>query len=253
MSVIVGTSELPGRTFGKPQVMSNVQAGWNLIAALAELRRDHGLIVTVNEADRSREDQIGVRQDYIGFLNGGPWAPLAAFCTWGPPPQFTSTHDPLNYGNAADLGGPGGAVISDRARDLLDGNHPDGVIGRKYGLRNTGWNFSRREIWHFNIYPDRAQVLAPNPSVVLDHVTPNITKEQAMKIKWIDESKSKGARQGIVGEPGSGIAKTFTNQTERDAFFNALDWVWGIKLKASDRVPLFRGSYNAAMKIAKGA
>lgn len=160
----VGTSELPGRTFGKVQVMSNVQAGWNLVAALEELEREHGEIVTVNEADRSRPDQWLVREDYL-YRNG----PLAAYCVLGPHPYeyikgtWTSTHDPGNHGNAADLGGPDGAVISENARQLLDGNHPRGVIGRKYGLYNTGWFFSRREVWHFNIYPARASVLAPKP------------------------------------------------------------------------------------------
>lgn len=152
MPVVVGTSELPGRTFGKQQVMSNVQAGYNLIAALAELKRDYDITVTVNEGDRSRPDQLALRQAYE---NGA--GVLAAV-------PYTSTHDPENYGNAADLGGEGGAVISDRARNLLDGNHPDGVIGRKYGLYNTGWFFSSREIWHFNIFTDRAAVLASAPS-----------------------------------------------------------------------------------------
>lgn len=156
MSVPVGVSELPGRTFGKIQFMSDVQAGYNLLAALRELREQHGEIVTVNEADRQRPDQIFMQDQYLH--HGGA---LAAFCTWGPPPKFTSTHDPINYGNAGDLGGPGGTVISDNARELLDGNHPRGVIGRKYGLFNTGWNFIRRERWHFNIYTWRALVLAP--------------------------------------------------------------------------------------------
>ncbi len=256
MPVIVGTSELPGRTYGKQQAMSNMQAGWNLIAALGELKRDFGIVVTVNEADRSREDQLALRIAYLVYLaHGTPWAALAAYCSEDPRPDgtFTSTHDPRNYGNAADLGGPGGTVISDAAVALLDADHPDGRIGKKYGLVQTGKRFSSFEKWHFNIYPNQAQVLAPDPSTVLEQIIPDITKEKAMAIKWIDESKSKGARQGIVGEPGSGIAKTFTNATERDAFLNALNWVWGIKLEAKDRVHLFRGSYNAAMKIAKGA
>lgn len=169
MPVIVGTSELPGRTFGKQQVMSDVQAGYNLIAALAELKRDYGIIVTVNEADRSRPDQYGLRVDY---LNGN--GVLAAYCELGPHPYeyikgtWTSTHDPDNHGNASDLGMQGGGVITERARNLLDGNHPDGVIGRKYGLYNTGWFFSSREIWHFNIFTDRAQVLAPAPFASID-------------------------------------------------------------------------------------
>ncbi|MBT1542485.1 hypothetical protein KK103_11985 [Curtobacterium flaccumfaciens pv. flaccumfaciens] len=183
MSVIVGTSELPGRTHGKPQAMSNVQAGYNLIAALAELKRDYGIVVTVNEADRSRPDQYGLRVDY---LNGN--GVLAAYCELGPHPDeftrgtWTSTHDPRNHGNAADLGGPGGAVISDRARNLLDGNHPDGVIGRKYGLYNTGWFFSSREIWHFNIYPERAAVLAPAPSTNQSGTKPAPREARDMKV-----------------------------------------------------------------------
>lgn len=165
MAVNVGVSELPGRTFGIMQTMSNEQAGYNLVAALAELKRDYGIVVTVNEGDRPRPVQLALRRAWLAFQNGtGPWAALAAYCTDSPPPGvYTSTHDPINYGNASDLGMAGGGVITDRARNLLDGNHPDGVIGRKYGLYNTGWNFSTRERWHFNTYPERAQVLAPNP------------------------------------------------------------------------------------------
>lgn len=152
MTVNLGVSGLPGRTFGKMQVMTNVQAGRNLVAALAELKRDYGITVTVNEGDRSRADQLALRQAYengTGVLAAVP---------------YTSTHDPINQGNAADLGGPNGTVIDGRARNILDGNHPDGVLGRKYGLYNTGWFFSSREIWHFNVYPERAQVLAPAQS-----------------------------------------------------------------------------------------
>lgn len=150
MAVKIGVSELPGRTFGKTQVMTNTQAAYNLVAALTELHDKYGERVTTNEGDRSRPDQDLV---YESYLNGGV---LAAR-------PYTSTHDPQNYGNAADLGMTGGAVITDRARNLLDGNHPDGVVGRKYGVYNTGRYFFREERWHYNVYPERAAVLAPKP------------------------------------------------------------------------------------------
>lgn len=148
MPINVGVSELPGRTDGVMQKMSNVQAGLNLRAAISELRLDYDEIVTVNEADRSRPDQQLMFQQMpiTGILAAKP---------------FTSTHDPENYGNAADLGGPGGAVLGGtRAHRLLDGNHPDGVVGRKWGIYNTGAGFWKPESWHFNIFPARAQRLA---------------------------------------------------------------------------------------------
>lgn len=158
MPINVGVSELPGRTHGKMQVMSNVQAGLNLRAALFELKRDHGLVATVNEGDRSRPDQDIV---WFEYLAGGPLAAV----------RYTSTHDPENWGNAADLGGPGGAILGGtRAHELLDGNHPDGVIGRKWGLYNTGAGFWQPESWHFNVLLARSQKLAtlsdsiPDPS-----------------------------------------------------------------------------------------
>lgn len=188
MPINVGVSELPGRTHGKMQVMSNVQAGLNLRAAIFELERDYGEVATVNEADRPRPVQLQLRADYLRFLAGGPWAPLAAYCTAGPPPYFTSTHDPDNVGDGADLGGPGGAVLSVRAHNLLDGDHPDGVLGRKYGLYNTGKHFSTPEWWHFNIFPSRAQrraTLADSTAPAKPKPEPIAPpKEDDMQVVW---------------------------------------------------------------------
>lgn len=191
MSIAVGTSHLLGRTFGKTQFMSNVQAGMNLRAALFELARDHDIIVTVNEADRPRPDQW---QLYLDMPRTGI---LAAYCKPGPHPYeytrgtWTSTHDPINYGNGADLGMGDGGVITDRARNLLDANHPDGVIGRKWGLFNTGWNFRKRERWHFNIFPARAQRLATQADYSDKAEPPAAPKrrrnEDDMQVAWNDK------------------------------------------------------------------
>lgn len=182
MTVNLGVSKLPGRTFGKMQVMTDVQAAYNLLAAVRELREKYGEVVTFNEGDRSRADQDVV---WFAYLNGGP---LAAT-------RYTSTHDPVNNGNAADIGGPGGAVISDNARELLDGNHPRGVVGRKYGVFNTGWNFWKREIWHFNVYTSRADVLAGPPSIpVKPKPKPSPEEDEAMKftVEYKDPAKKTG-------------------------------------------------------------
>lgn len=191
MATPVGVSELPGRTFGKMQVMTKTQAAWNLIAAIAELKRDYGEIATVNEADRSRPDQLFMRGEYLAGRG-----PLAAYCSLDPRPEgtYTSTHDPGNHGDGADLGGPGGSVLSVRAHNLLDGNHPDGVLGRKYGLFNTGAFFYVPEWWHFNIYPGRAEVLAPNPDTIVEPApepTPS-TEENDMKTIIVVDADGKG-------------------------------------------------------------
>lgn len=179
----VGVSEYPGRTHGKMQRMTKVQAGLNLRAALFELERDYGEIATVNEADRSRPDQLFMRAEFLAGRGA-----LAAYCTAAPPPgQYTSTHDPVNHGDGADLGGPGGAVLSVRAHNLLDGNHPDGVLGRKYGLYNTGAFFYIPEWWHFNIYPARAAKLATLadslPAPTADPIT-HALRSMSMHIVW---------------------------------------------------------------------
>lgn len=202
MPINVGVSELPGRTFGKMQVMSNVQAGLNLRAAIYELEHVYGEIVTVNEADRSRHDQDVV---WFEYLNGGPLAAV----------RYTSTHDAINIGNAADLGGPGGAVLGGtRAHRLLDGNHPEGVVGRKWGIFNTGAGFWRPESWHFNIYPARAQKLATLADSTAPKPTPEPEKDEfdmtIISLEYTDEklpvARTAFGRWPIVNStiPGSG-------------------------------------------------
>lgn len=206
MTVNLGVSELPGRTFGKMQVMTDVQAAYNLLAAQHELREKYGEVITFNEGDRSRADQDVV---WFEYLNGGP---LAAT-------RYTSTHDPVNNGNAADLGGPGGTVISDNARELLDGNHPRGVVGRKYGVFNTGWNFWKREVWHFNVYPGQAEVLAPAPSTSTAKPDTKPAPKEAEPVKVMKFGSYWGA---IIGARICKIdalrvnGKTYDGKTVRD-------------------------------------
>lgn len=174
----VGVSELPGRTFDKMQVMTNVQAGLNLRAAIFELEHEYGEVVTVNEADRSRPDQdlMYAQMPITGILAAKP---------------YTSTHDAVRHGDAADMALAGGKPIGGtRAHRLLDGNHPEGVVGRKWGIYNTGAYFWKPESWHFNIFPARAERLAtladstPKPT---PKPKPRRKNEDDMQVIWNDK------------------------------------------------------------------
>lgn len=102
---------------------------------------------TVNEGNRSR-----ARQDIVWFryLNGGPLAAV----------RYTSTHDEFNAGNAADLGGPNGEVLTAAVLDALR------TYGPAYGVFPTGMNFSRPELWHFNVYSGRAIITSAATTLV---------------------------------------------------------------------------------------
>lgn len=103
---------------------------------------------TINEGNRSR-----ARQDVVWFryLAGGPLAAL----------RYTSTHDEYNAGNAVDIGGPNGEVLSPPVLAALR------TYGPAYGVFPTGMGFSRPELWHWNVYPARAIIttasIAPIP------------------------------------------------------------------------------------------
>lgn len=148
--VYVGTSELPGRTFLKPQYLADGPAQ-QLILALNRFEEQHGYRLTVNEGKRSRADQKLLRDEYDAYIARGktpPYAALAAAC-------YTSTHDEVNYGNAFDLGGPGGRVLTDAEQAAFY------AIGKPLGLVQTGLGFAVKEIWHGNAYLARATEKAP--------------------------------------------------------------------------------------------
>jgi hypothetical protein len=138
-TIYVGTSELPGRTFGKPQIME-LGAGLQVIGLLAK-RTALGLSrITVNEGIRSRPDQDLCWADY---QNGtGPRA------AW----PYTSIHDP-SRGGAVDFGGAGGAVLTDEEHAWLVANGP------AYGVTWTGAGFG--EWWHFEAVRAGARIIVP--------------------------------------------------------------------------------------------
>lgn len=139
----IGTSKLPGRTFGKRQVMTNTLGAWQVIGLFNFIQKKYGWRPTVNEGDRSRPDQAYMRDQYL--YHGGA---LAAAL-------YYSTHDPINYGDGLDIGGPTGAALTVTEHNILVNE------GAAYGLFWTGRGFSRPEWWHFNIYPASATIKVP--------------------------------------------------------------------------------------------
>ena len=131
----VGKSHYRGDVLGIEQFMEQAAARQVLaliayIATLPGCRR-----LTVNEGRRTRARQRTLRQRYEAFLRGGPWAPLAAVL-------FTSRHDEVNHGNAADLGGPDGEALNAAEIAAIKKYGPD------FGVQFTGLTFSPPEPWH---------------------------------------------------------------------------------------------------------
>lgn len=131
----VGKSHYRGDVYGVEQFMERAAALQVLaliafIATLPGCRR-----MTVNEGRRTRDRQRTLRQRYEAFLRGGPWAPLAAVL-------FTSRHDEVRHGNAADLGGPDGEALNAAEIAALKKYGPD------FGVQFTGLTFSPPEPWH---------------------------------------------------------------------------------------------------------
>lgn len=146
--IAVGTSEyqnLRGRT-----QWAEMRAGLQLLALLAFIAPMlGGYRITINEARRSRPDQLKFWNAYQVFRRyGRPWAAVAAV-------PYTSKHD---SGLAFDLAGPGGSVISDAAHALLV------KYGPRFGIHWIGRNFGEK--WHFEYVPGTASVLASNISPV---------------------------------------------------------------------------------------
>lgn len=109
---------------------------------------ERGDRLTVNEAIRSKQRQWDLRQAWNTYLRfGAPPASLAAFCTWGPPEQWTSTHRE-EIGTALDFGitqrdGTNRAMTADEAAWV----HEHGV---RRGIVWTGRTFNPQESWHHN-------------------------------------------------------------------------------------------------------
>jgi len=171
--IAVGTSEYSSLR-GKTQ-WAEMRAGLQLLALLAFIAPMlPGYRVTVNEARRSRADQLSFWNAYRTFVRyGRPWAAVAAV-------PYTSKHD---SGLAFDLGGPGGSVISDAAHAFLV------KYGPRFGIHWIGKNFGEK--WHFEYVPGTASVLASNISP-----TPiNIPKEEK---DMTDYSLIRGKNDGKV-------------------------------------------------------
>lgn len=131
----VGVSRYLGDVYGVEQfveakVANQLLALIAFIATLPGCRR-----LTVNEGRRTRARQRTLRQRFEAYLRGGPWAPLAAVL-------FTSRHDEVNHGNAADLGGPNGEALNKAEIAALKKYGPD------FGIQFTGLTFSPPEPWH---------------------------------------------------------------------------------------------------------
>lgn len=140
--IFVGKSEF-GSLRGTNQYAEQ-RAGLQILALLAFLAPMlAGYRITFNEARRSRPDQDKFWAAYQKFLRyGKPRAAVAAR-------PYTSKHD---SGLAFDLGGPGGAVISDAAHALLV------KYGPEWGIHWIGKNFGEK--WHFEYVPGTARKLA---------------------------------------------------------------------------------------------
>ena len=146
--IFVGVSEY-GSLRGTQQFLEE-RAGLQFLAVLAivnpQLPPDER--ITFNECERPRPSQSAFWNDYV--RRGAPPAVVAAR-------PFTSKHDGGPTGDralAADLGGPGGAVITDRAHALFK------AVALEYGIHHTGAGFRPAEKWHFQYVPGTARKLA---------------------------------------------------------------------------------------------
>lgn len=145
----VGKSRYRGDVLGEEQFMEaraarQVLALIAFIATLPGCRR-----MTVNEGRRTRARQKLLRQRFEAYLRGGPWAPLAAVL-------YTSRHDEVNHGNAADLGGPDGEALNAAERAAISKYGPD------FGVHFVGLTFSPPEPWHVE-----ADGITPTPQYAL--------------------------------------------------------------------------------------
>lgn len=125
--------------------------------------KGRGGSLSVNEGMRSRDRQM---KNYIYYLAHG--YPVAAYCTWGPPPRFTSRHDEVNNGNAVDFGVTN-ADGSNRALSADEFTRLHEIVQGRGGTW-TGVNFG--EPWHHEMatraeavppYADARARLAPKP------------------------------------------------------------------------------------------
>lgn len=146
--IFVGVSQY-GALRGKAQY-SEERAGLQILAVLAivnaQLPADER--VYINEAQRPRAEQLSFWNDMV--RRGAPPAVVAAR-------PFSSKHDGGpndDQGRAFDLGGPGGAVITNRAHALVKS------VGAEYGIHHTGAGFRPAEKWHFEYVPGTARKLA---------------------------------------------------------------------------------------------
>lgn len=186
----VGLSRYRGDVFGAEQFMEQAAARQvlSLIAFIATLPGCRRL--TVNEGRRTRVRQRTLRQRYESYLRGGPYAPLAAVL-------FTSRHDEVNHGNAADLGGPDGQVLNAAEVAAIRKYGPD------FGVSFTGLSFVPPEPWHVEAdgrtpIPDYAFAsgdATPFPESEEDELTP----EEKNQLRFLYEVFSaKGPVNGGV-------------------------------------------------------
>lgn len=151
----------------------------SLIAESAGVFADGG-ILSVNEGLRSRRDQEIKRAAWEAFVDGGPWAPLAAV-------PYTSSHD-----QAQGAGLDFGITLPDgRNRALEDDEAAHAWVvarGRLRGIRHTGRDFRPTpESWHFTGgYPASLNPLDPEEV----DMTPEEKKQLAAVLDAVTTTKS---------------------------------------------------------------
>lgn len=134
---------------------------------------------TVNEGNRSRPRQLLV---YEESKRGGP---LAAT-------PFNSTHDEIKIGNAVDLGGPNGEVLSAPVLAALRKHGPD------YGVFPTGMSFGRPELWHWNIYRTKA-VIRPSAITTSSTKTVPLEDDEMASISFVECDQPSSVWHGSTG------------------------------------------------------
>jgi len=179
----VGTSKYRGDVFGVEQFLeaSAARQVLSLIAYIATLPGCRRL--TVNEGRRTRARQKILRQR---FERGQ--GPLAAVL-------YTSRHDEVNHGNAADLGGPNGEALNAAEIAAIKRYGPD------FGVSFTGLTFSPPEPWHVE-----ADGTTPTPHYALASSDSSVFEPDQEDDMFTDDDRAwlKDVRAALTQEDGGG-------------------------------------------------
>lgn len=174
-----------GELAGLIQYVLSAVAAAHVNALIAKSRGvfANGAVLSVNEAIRSRARQRYLRSKWEAYKRGGPWAALAAVL-------YLSTHDETR-GNAIDFG----VTMPDgKNRALTQSEHAWLVReGRAHGVIWTGGDptFMRpAELWHFNVYPERATAPASLDRTPIDTAPPESEEDDMFKPAFVRNTKT---------------------------------------------------------------